>query len=66
MWVEIEELLTLVTDEVVTCAWPSAGDAYTLGQSERGFEGWVVDGSDAVDAEADAEDDERGLEGVVC
>lgn len=38
-------------------AWAAASDAYAVRQFEQVFERGVVDGGDAVDTEADAEED---------
>ncbi len=46
------------------CRGATARDPDGLWHGEGAFEGGVVDGGDAVDAEADAEDDEGGLEVV--
>ena len=47
----------MATDEVVRGGGAAAGDADGLGVAEGGFEGFVVDGGDAVEAEADSEED---------
>ena len=65
MWVQVEELIPLVADEVMTTAWTAACDADGLRHFQGCFQRGVVDGCDAVDSEADAEEDEGGLEGVL-
>jgi hypothetical protein len=65
MRIEVEELLALVANEVVTRARSSAGYSYALRELEGGFQRRMVDGRDAVDAEPDAEDYEGGLETVI-
>ena len=57
MWVEVEEETVLVADEVVRGGRPATCYADGLWVGECGFEGFVVDGRDAVEAEADAEED---------
>lgn len=55
--IEVEELVALVTDEVVAAAWAATGNADGLREGEAGFERGVIDGRYAVEAETDAEDD---------
>ena len=50
MWIEVEELVALMTDEVVATAWSAACYANALRHLEYCFETCVVDGRDAIDA----------------
>lgn len=61
--VQVEEGVALAADEVVAAGWAATGDANGLWVGESGFEGFVVDWSDSIGAEADAEEDEGGLNG---
>jgi len=65
MRIQIEELLPLVPREIMTTTRPPPRDPHRLRHRERGLQRGVVDGRDAVDSQADAEDDEGRLEGVV-
>ena len=52
--VKVEEEIALAADEVVRGRGPAACDADGLRVGEEELEGFVVDGGDAVETEADA------------
>lgn len=60
--VQVEERVGLAADEVVAAGGAAAGDADGLRVGEGGFQGFVVDGCDSVGAEAEAEEDQGGLD----
>ena len=66
MRVEVEEVVSLVADEVVAAAGSAACDTNALGKFESCLECSVVGWSDFFDSEADSKDDQGGLELVVC
>lgn len=66
MGIKVEEAVALMSDEVMTCARPTPGYADAVGKLEGSFQRGVVDGCDAVDSEANSEDDQGGGEGVRC
>ena len=65
MRIQIEKLLPLVPRKVMTTTRPPPRNTNRLRHGQGRFKGRVVDGGDAVDSQADAEDDEGGFEDVV-
>ena len=64
--VEIEELITLVSNKVVATVGSTAGDPDTLRHLKGCFQSRMIYRCDAIDPEADTQDNERRLEPVIC
>lgn len=66
MGVEVEEIICLVPNEVMTATRPTARNSHGLRHLECCLKGGMVDWCDAIDAYSNAENDERGLKLVIC
>ena len=65
MWIEVEELITLVTDEVVASAWPTTCYTDGLRHLEESLQSGVIDWCDSVDSDSNAENNQGRLKLVV-
>lgn len=66
MRIEVEEVVALMSDEVVAAAGSAACDADALRELENCLESYVISRCDFLDAEPNAQDYQGWLELVVC